>query len=78
MGLVLVGTNAAAVDATVCRLMRLNPARVSYLQLAADRLGPIDSQLIDQTGERWEPLAQTFKILDQPHLQALRSGVLLS
>jgi uncharacterized protein (DUF362 family) len=78
MGLVLVGTNVAAVDATVCRLMRLNPARVSYLQLAADRLGPIESQLIDQTGEHWEPLAQTFKILDQPHLQPLREGVLMS
>ncbi|HJN13748.1 MAG TPA: DUF362 domain-containing protein [Pirellulaceae bacterium] len=78
MGLVLVGTNAAAVDATVCRLMRLNPARVGYLQLAADRLGPIDSQLIDQTGEHWEPLAQTFEILDKPHLQPLRDGVLMS
>ena len=77
MGLVLVGTNAAAVDATVCRLM-LNPARVGYLQLAADRLGPIDSQLIDQTGEHWEPLAQTFEILDKPHLQPLRDGVLMS
>ena len=78
MGLVLIGTNPAAVDATVCRLMKINPARVSYLNLAADRLGPIDSRLIDQTGEHWEPLAQTFKILDRPHLQPLREGVLMS
>lgn len=78
MGLVLVGTNAAAVDATICRLMRFDPARISYLQLAADRLGPIDDRLIDQLGEAWEPLARTFEILDTPHLRALREGVLMS
>ena len=72
MGLVVVGTNLPAVDATVARLMELNPEKVSYLQLAANRLGPIDERLIQQRGESWEPLAQTFKILDEPHLTSLR------
>jgi uncharacterized protein (DUF362 family) len=72
MGLLVVGTNLPAVDATVCRLMRLDPRKVSYLALAADRLGPIAERQIQQRGERWEPLAQTFEILDKPHLRVMR------
>ncbi|MDX1947949.1 MAG: DUF362 domain-containing protein [Pirellulaceae bacterium] len=80
MGLVLVGTNPAAVDATVCRLMEVDPWAVPYLQLAADRLGPLDERLIEQRGEPWRPLAQPFAILDKPHLKQLvrNRGVLVS
>jgi uncharacterized protein (DUF362 family) len=74
MGLVVVGTTMTAVDATVCRLMRINPEQISYLQLAADKLGPIDDRRIIQRGEPWQPLAQTFEILDKPHLRGLRTG----
>lgn len=72
MGLVVVGTNATAVDATIARIMGLAPERVRYLNLAGDRLGPTDDHLIDQRGERWEPLVSPFKILDRPHLRFLR------
>lgn len=72
MGLVLVGTNPTAVDATACRLMRLDPSRISYLQLAAGSLGPLDDRLIEQRGEDWQPLASPFEILDEPHLRGLR------
>jgi uncharacterized protein (DUF362 family) len=80
MGLVLVGLNAAAVDATVCRLMQLRPHAVPYLALAANRLGPIDERLIEQRGEPWAPLARPFAILDKPHLRSLvkNRGVLVS
>ncbi len=80
MGLVVIGTNPAAVDATVCRLMDLDPAQVPYLQLAGGRLGPIDDRLISQQGEKWQPLASPFQILDKPHLQRLRKnkGVLVT
>jgi len=73
MGLVLVGTVPAAVDATACRLMGVDPTKVPYLALAANRLGPIDESLIDQRGERWQPLAERFEILDVPHLRRLRT-----
>jgi uncharacterized protein (DUF362 family) len=73
MNLVVIGANLPAVDATVCRLMRLDPAEVGYLQLAANRLGPIDESLIDQRGEPWRPHAQPFRILDKPHLRSLRA-----
>ena len=72
MGLVVIGANLAAVDATICRLMDLDPAQVPYLQLAGGRLGPIDDRLISQHGEKWQPLASPFQILDKPHLQRLR------
>jgi uncharacterized protein (DUF362 family) len=72
MGLVIVGTNATAVDATVARLMDIDPTNVSYLRLAADRLGPISERRIEQRGERWEKHASTFEIIDAAHLRSLR------
>jgi uncharacterized protein (DUF362 family) len=72
MGLLLVGPNLAAVDATAARVMGLDPARISYLQLAADRLGPIANRRIEQRGERWETVAAAFDLIDQPHVQKLR------
>jgi uncharacterized protein (DUF362 family) len=81
MGLVIVGVNCPAVDATVCRLMQVEPTAIGYLNLAAQgNLGPLDERQIEQLGEAWQPLAQPFEILDRPHLQGLRAkaGVLVS
>jgi uncharacterized protein (DUF362 family) len=80
MGLVVVGTSPVAVDATVARLMEVDPAQVSYLRLAEDRLGPIVERRIEQRGERWQNHAQRFEIIDAPHLRSLRptSGSLVS
>ncbi len=72
MGLVIVGTVPTAVDATVCRLMQLDPNRVSYLQRAANRLGPISDSRIEQRGETWQAQAADFQILNLPHLRRLR------
>ncbi len=71
MGLVIVGTNPTAVDATACRLMQVEPQRVSYLRLAADRLGPLADVRIEQRGCAWRPLRQPFQMLDEPHLRPL-------
>jgi uncharacterized protein (DUF362 family) len=80
MGLVIIGTNPTAVDATVCRLMDVDPWQVPYLRLAADRLGPLDERLIEQRGEAWRPLVSPFTVLDKPHLQRMvrHRGVLVS
>ena len=80
MGLVIVGISPTAVDATIARIMGLDPAAVSYLQLAAGALGPIAVRQIDQLGERWEDVASPFQILNVPHLQQLRRppGALVS
>jgi uncharacterized protein (DUF362 family) len=80
MGLILVGTNPAAVDATACRLMDVDPYGVPYLELAAGRLGPLDEKHIVQRGEPWQALASPFTVLDKPHLKRLvkNRGVLVS
>jgi len=72
MGLVVIGTNPTAVDATVARLMEVEPGRVSYLALAADRLGPIANSRIEQRGERWQDHVSRFEIIDVEHLRSLR------
>jgi uncharacterized protein (DUF362 family) len=74
MGLILVGANLSAVDATAARIMGLEPARVSYLKLAASRLGPIEERLIEQRGEAWKDVGNPFEMLPQEHLQKLRAG----
>ena len=71
MGLLVMGTNLPAVDATVCRLMQIDPTAVPYLALIEDSLGPLDDELIDQRGEHWQGLASPFAVLDKPHLKPM-------
>jgi uncharacterized protein (DUF362 family) len=73
MGLVAVGLNPTAVDATLARIMGFDPTRIPYLALAANRLGPLEPRLIPQRGERWQDLASPFHIVDVPHLTCLRA-----
>ena len=74
MGLILVGGNLPAVDATAARIIGLSPERINYLQLAADYLGPIADNRIEQRGERWQDISDAFQILDEPHLRDLRAS----
>lgn len=78
MGLLVVGTNSTAVDATLGRLMGFDPAKVSYLKLAANRLGPVEEDAIEQRGERWQSLVKPFTIIDEPHLKSLRAAELVT
>jgi len=79
MGLIAIGLNPTAVDATCARVIGLDPRRISYLKLAK-RLGPLDERYIPERGESWQSVASPFTILNVPHLQELRakSGVLTS
>lgn len=72
MGVLVMGTNLPAVDATCARLMRIDPARVEYLAGASGRLGPIEERHIEQRGESIAALAQPFRLLDHPSLAGLR------
>jgi uncharacterized protein (DUF362 family) len=66
MGLLIMGRDPLAVDATACRLMQLDPQRVGYLALAArKRLGLIREQQIRQIGENVRDLAQPFETLER-------------
>ena len=64
MGLLVIGTNSTAVDATLGRIMGFDPARIGYLKLAANRLGPVEDRCIEQRGERWQSVASPFTIID--------------
>jgi uncharacterized protein (DUF362 family) len=78
MGLVVVGTNPTAVDATCARIMGLAPERIPYLKLADGILGPLAEHLIHQSGEPWQDVATPFEILDRQHLREMRRSILTS
>jgi uncharacterized protein (DUF362 family) len=74
MGLLAIGLNLTAVDATLARIAGFDPRKIPYLALAEGRLGPIAQRAIIERGERWQELANPFSILDVPHLQQMRMG----
>jgi uncharacterized protein (DUF362 family) len=74
LGLVVVGADRLAVDATCARIMGFEPNRVSYLHLAHKAgLGQIHNLLIHQQGERWQPLVSPFRILENEYLRSLQT-----
>ncbi len=73
LGLIAIGTNPTAVDATCARVIGLEPKRIGYLKLTAGRLGPIQERLIVERGEDWRQLRSPFELIDKPHLAGLRA-----
>ena len=71
-GVVVMGTNLPAVDATGARLMGINPWRIAYLAYASGRLGPIADGHIAQRGETVEALAQDVRLIDHPDFARLK------
>jgi len=70
---VVAGANLAAVDATCCRLMGIDPVRVRSLYMA-QHLGPIGEAWIEQRGEKPEALRQDFELMpDWAGLRAARA-----
>jgi uncharacterized protein (DUF362 family) len=72
-GVLVMGTDLVAVDATCCRLMELEPTKVGYLVLGARRkLGLLAEGQIEQLGETLAGRAQPFDTVE--HFRALRMG----
>jgi uncharacterized protein (DUF362 family) len=65
VGVLVMGSDLPAVDATCCRIMGIDPTRVEYLQLAADRLGVIEESRIEQRGEDIRKLRTNFKLIKE-------------
>jgi uncharacterized protein (DUF362 family) len=62
MGVLVMGSDLVAVDATCCRLMQLDPAQVPYLVLGRNRkLGKLGEAEIPQLGEQIAALSQPFE-----------------
>jgi uncharacterized protein (DUF362 family) len=72
VGALVMGHDLVAVDATCCRLMRLEADLIPYLILGArKKLGRLRIEEIPQLGEAIESLAQAFETV--PHLEQLRT-----
>jgi len=61
-GILIAGADMPAVDATCCRLMRIDPSKIGYLELAASK-GQTSAQNVIQTGEPIASVAQEFVLL---------------
>jgi uncharacterized protein (DUF362 family) len=62
-GILVAGSDPAAVDATCCRIMRIDPSKVEYLRLAAEGGAQIADAGIRQTGERIAGVATPFELM---------------
>jgi uncharacterized protein (DUF362 family) len=56
--------DVVAADATCCRVIGLDPARLPYLAEAQHFLGNIDANRIEQRGERIDRYATMFDVVD--------------
>jgi uncharacterized protein (DUF362 family) len=72
-GVLVAGRDMAAVDATCCRLMRIDPYKVAYLRLAAEAGGQIAEHGIHQLDEKIAAVATPFTLL--PFFHSYRLGV---
>jgi uncharacterized protein (DUF362 family) len=71
VGVIVMGTDCVAVDATAARLMRLRPERMAYIAEARHYLGNLDADRIDVRGERLDRFATQFEVLEPfRHLRA--------
>ncbi len=64
VGVLVMGSDLPAVDATCCRIMGIDPARVDYLSMASARvLGAIDEAHIEQRGETIGTVRSPFELI---------------
>src|SRR5581483_73322 len=65
-GVLVAGSDPVAVDATCCRIMRINPYQIGYLKLAT---GGVDAQIseenIQQSGESIASVATPFDLISE-------------
>lgn len=64
LGLLVLGANLPAVDATCARLMGIDPWKIGYLASSSGLLGPIAERHITQRGETIATDAQKFNVLN--------------
>jgi uncharacterized protein (DUF362 family) len=74
-GVLVAGGDPVAVDATCCRIMRINPYRIAYLQLAiGDVEAQISEQNIRQSGESIAAVATPFDLISEFQAFRLENG----
>ncbi len=63
-GVLVMGSDLVAVDATCCRIMGIDPERVDYLRMAAN-LGHVHAGRIEQRGESVASVRTNFALIDE-------------
>jgi len=72
-GVLVAGRDPVAVDATCCRIMKIDPLQLHYIQLASSVSdSPVMEANIRQIGEPIQSVATHFKLL--PQFQKIRLG----
>ena len=64
VGVLVMGRDLVAVDATCCRIMGIDPEKIDYLRMAAD-LGHIHPARIEQRGETVASVQTNFALLEE-------------
>jgi uncharacterized protein (DUF362 family) len=64
-GVLVAGSDTAAVDATCCRIMGIDPLRLRYMQMAAGPQSQVVEANIRQIGESVRSVAAPFQLLPQ-------------
>jgi uncharacterized protein (DUF362 family) len=63
-GVLVMGRDLVAVDATCARVMGIDPEKMGYMQLAAD-LGHVHAGRIEQRGETIASVRTNFALIDE-------------
>jgi uncharacterized protein (DUF362 family) len=63
-GVLILGGDLVAVDATASRVMRIDPQKIKYLAEAGEFLGNLAEDKIEQVGEPIGSVQQDFRIID--------------
>lgn len=70
-GVLIFGNDLVAVDATAARVMKIEPRKVRYLQMAGEFLGNLATDKIEQIGEPLDRFQQDFRVIQE--FQELKS-----
>lgn len=64
-GVLILGNDPVAVDATGCRVMGLKPEKVAYLARAGTLLGNLEATKIQEVGEKVKDVRTSFSVLNE-------------
>jgi uncharacterized protein (DUF362 family) len=64
VGVLVMGRDLVAVDATCCRIMGIDPEKVEYLRMAAD-IGHVHPDRIEQRGESVDSVHSNFALIEE-------------
>ena len=63
-GVLVLGDDLVAVDATAARLMKIEPRKIEYLEIADRFLGNISHERIELVGEQLERFQQDYRVIE--------------